>query len=613
MEYLFLLIGFSCFILFSFFVEKFLSDNFKRYTFIVTLASITLCLYTLTFFLNFFTIQYALYIFSLFILGYELKKHRGQSLFHFFKCYQTVFILALSWFFLTINVQIVHWDDFSWGIFVKHLNFFGQYWTSSSAVNQIGLRYFPGLSLWETFFTGKNYYAEQPIFFALGLICISSFCALKPLSFTKKQTTYLFILFTCAISWFTIGIGSISTEASMGFILAAAFIATIDVKNARDLLVPFILTLFMAITKETGFLLALLVIFLIVVRLIREKNFLSKELVYCITCLALMILNYSLWQWYLKSDPQVAALDSNKLLELFQQDLKELSVRSRDTLNTFFQALYSRPIARSFLSRLPIPGFIFIKGFYFFWVAIIGIVLFRMRERYEYLITFFFGLIGYTSVLLVTFLYMFGKEEGKALASYERYIGVYFLAFAIVCIKIILEKELWSEKKFLKALLVLLFIFPPSPKVLHPPTIANLVPDFIANKVSLKKNKSRQEVMSIATKTKSLTPQDSKVWFIWQHTSGIQTMIMRYEMAPRRIIETAWSLGSKYDESDIWTSPYTQEEFSEALKNADYMALGYIDENFIKNYGMFFTSLPKSDAIYKKEVVNNSISLTEIQ
>lgn len=612
MSYLYLVLGFCTFISIAFLIEKKLPIHLKAYSFISAISCMGLVLFLFTFQVNFLLTQYLLYATALVILGFEGIKNQFKNLKAFLSTNKLVFTLSLVWFVLTFKVQILQWDDFSWGSFVKHLNSYGTYWNTSSAILPVGLRYLPGLSLWENFFTARNYYSEQPLFFSLGLIAISCFQALRPEKFSTKQTAWLFVFFCAPISWFTLGLGNISTEASIGFLLAAGFFSTLEVKKASDLFVPFIIAMFLAVTKETAFLLSLLIIMVIAVRNIRERDFFSKWTCYSVAALIVLFLNYWFWKQYLKNDSIADNFNSILIADRMSSDFKQMSEQTSSTLVTFFKALFNRPLNRSFLSRIPIPGFVYIKGFYVFWMIILGCVFYKIRKQYEYAITFSWGLVGYTLVLLVSYLYFFGDYESSYLASYERYIGVYFLAFSLICIKIILLNNLWENKNFKRAIIVLIVIFPPSPKILYPSSIFSAIPDAASAKFKIKVNKSRQEVSDIRSKIEKLTPTDSRIWLIWQNTTGIQTMIVRYEIAPRKMNTSNWSIGEKYYEGDVWTYNYSIDEVVSYLKQYDYVALGSVDEKFIKSYGELFTTSPRTGSVYKIEQINNSTRLMEL-
>ena len=397
----------------------------------------------------------------------------------------------------------------------------------------------------------------------------------------------------------------------MGLLLGAGVCSCLEIKKPNDLIVPFTIALFLAVVKETGFLLSLLIVLLIVIKIIREKIFLSKWLLFCLACLGLMFVNFQLWQIHLKQDPLLPTFNSAGIWLQLKSDLASMSLRTRDTLSTFFKALYNRPIGRSFLSRIPLPLFQYIKGFYLFWVALLAFVFIYAKSKAEYLITYFWGLIGYTFVLVITFLYFFGEYEGRILASYERYVGVYFLAFSLVAIKLIYDQKLFENRTFKNCLIGLIVIFPPSPRILYPPSIKYIFPEKILMKFKADHN-TRLDIASIKDKIVKSTPPNSKIWFIWQNSVGYEAMIVRYEIAPRKMNVSGWSVGAKYYAGDVWTFPDDIESLSHRFAQMDYVALGSIDEQFIQRYKNLFVTTPRTGSVYKKEMINNELRWMEI-
>lgn len=612
MSFVYIFLSFISFTIISFFVAKNVPEHQKQHSFLCSISLISTIIYILTFSINFFIIQKILFVFCFLIVAHELYKNKGKLLKEFFTAHKLFFMLSLCWFFITYKIQILNWDDFSWGSFVKYINHYGTYWTSEAAILKEGLRYFPGLSLWETFFTGQDIYSEQPLFFAIGLICISTFYALRPAYFRFKETALLFVFFCAAMSWFTNGMATISTELSIACLLATGIFSTLELKKVSDLFVPFSIALFLAITKETGFLLALLIVLLVVIRATREKQFFSKWTIYSIICFIILILNYQLWQWYLRQDPNFVPFNTGGILEFIKNDLANLTDRTRDTLNTFFSALHSRTLTNSWISRISLPGFKYISGTYLVWTVLLTMVLLQLRKRYEYGVTFYWGLFGYSSVLLVNFLYVSGEYEGRYLASYERYIGLYFLAFTLVAFKIILIEQLWKNKIFLGSLVTLMVIFPPNPRILFSNSSKRLLPTFITSRLPIKFDNSRVDVEVISTKIQKQTSPESKIWFIWQNSNGFQAMVVRYEIVPRKMNAGAWSVGEKYYEGDVWTANYQAKDLRRIFSTVDYVALGFVDDKFIERFREVFTSTPKSGALYKTEILNNTLQLVEI-
>lgn len=542
-----------------------------------------------------------IYIVSFLILLHDLKESRWSLLKKFLIENKYFFYAGLIWFLVTAKAQIYAWDDFSWASFVKHVNHFDIYWNSESAILPQGMRYFPGVSLWEGFFLGKDLFRESVLFFSLGLIFIVGFHTLSHGNIQRKKLAWVLLLYIFGISCFCAGPATFSVDGAMGVVLALILCSAQDVKKPTEFLVSLIIAAFLAITKETGLCLALLPIFLIFLGLFKGKET-FKKLSLIGVGLGLIGTNYFLWRNYLLKDPGIISFDSGSVVGNLSRDMHHLSQRSYDILLTLGEALFYRPISSSIITKLLHYSFLNFIGSYVFWVMLVVLVLIFLRDKIEFLMTFIVGLLGYTSILVVTYLYVFSDFEGRTLASYERYMGVYFLAFILFIIKLIFEKDLLSNKKISRIVIALILILPPS--------LSKAIPTSFLNP---KRMQMREEALPLKQKIISNTPEDSRIWYIYLNSNGLHAMIFRYEIAPRKMNMVEWSIGEKYGDGDLWTSNYSREQFVARWKEYDYMALGNIDNKFTDRYGIFFTSPPKAGSLYKKTLINDQLKLAEVQ
>lgn len=612
MSFIYPVLSFVALILISFYLENFLTPKYKRFAFISSISIIGLVLYFLTFIMPFYIGQYLIYGLAFIIFIKDFLQSKLEKLKTFiFNEHRQFLLLSLVFAGFSIFAQILQWDDYSWGAFVKHLNRFGHYWNSDSAILEQGLRYFPGASLWESFFLGKNLFFEQPLFFSLALIFTATIHGIMPQNLDRKKWFYHFVLICAPISWFSIGIFTINLEVPMGLLLGMGLISIIDLEEPRELIVPFSIALFLAITKETGLVLSLLIVFAIILRVMRKKLFFSRWTLFSILCLLIMFINFELWQWYLKQDPILKTFPTADIANQIKSDLQGASARTIETLHTFFDALFTRPLGRCFLSRIPLPYFKYIKGFYFFWAGLFTICFYLARKEFEFIITFLWGLFGYSFLLLITFLYVFGEYEGRLLASYERYIGMYFLASALLAIKLSLDKGFFQKRLFLKFVVTLIVLFIPSPRIFYPDSIKYLLPNVVREKLRIHPN-AKEEIEIIRSKVITQTSENSKIWFIWQHSQGLEAMAMRFEIAPRKMNVSKWSFGKPYGPEDIWTHQDNIEGVESTFLSVDYVAIGYLEDSFIENFSTLFKEKPKSGSLYKKHFINNKLQLVEV-
>ncbi len=184
-------------------------------------------------------------------------------------------------------------------------------------------------------------------------------------------------------------------------------------------------------------------------------------------------------------------------------------------------------------------------------------------------------------------MYLFSEYEGPQLASLERYIGVFFLAFYLCGFGLIIKVRAFRNYFVLSIVALLVFIYPPVFKNVYPFYLGN--PKFSAE---------RDNLTLVAQEMTRKIPETSRVWFIWQKSNGFEAMVVRYEIAPRKMNSWSWSVGDKYNDEDLWTRKISTQDFEKELNDFDYLYFGRVDENFVKNYGMFLDSAPDNGSLY---------------
>lgn len=538
--------------------------------------------------MNFHTTQWLLYATGAFIFFADLYRSRLKDLRSFAWEQRFYFISSFIWLLMTWNVQFAEWDEFSWGLFAKHINQFGTYWRSSSAIVEIGASYLPGLSLWENFFIGKGFYFEQPLFFSLGLLLISCLHVMIPRGLGFKKFLGLLLLSLYSLFLFSSGASTIYVDPSMGFVMALILMALYETSRSQSHHgLPLIIILFFALTKETGFLLSLLYFFIIFLQLYRTRELNRKKGLLWVGALLMVLFNYFIWQQRLKGDPHILVFNTHGVLPAIQADVHQMSSKTNKILNLFGEKIFTEPLARgvtgvSFLAAL------ILNGSYVFWVLLFSVLLFSLRKYYEYFWGFILGLVGYTAVLLLTWLYLFIDSEGLKLASYDRYLGVYFSAFAIFLGQLLWQEDFFKRKRsWVFVATLFLLVSPPF----------SLLPACWQHHQF---EGERGKIKPFIEKIKSQVPDSSAVWLIWQNSDGLQALMAAYELAPRKVNSWNWSLGEKYGAQDFWTSDFSASEFTKFASSYDYLAMGFVDESFVKKYGIFFATEPRSGQIYKK-------------
>jgi hypothetical protein len=599
--FLFSAFGLMALLLWAFGIDTFLPAHLKRYSFILAISVIGLLLYYATYRLGFYTAQSVVYVGGLFVLLQDLYASRGRKLSNFLFENKILLMSCVIWLFVSITGEFTEWDEFSWGMFVKHLNQFGTYWTPDSPILGQHLRYFPGLSLWENFFLRHESYAEGPLYFALGLIFIACLVALWPKSPSAKRAVGTFFLFVAVITWFSNGIRTVYVDAPMGLLMGLILLAIHDSRKPWDLIVPLGITVFFTLSKETALILVLPCLALMALKIWLQKEWSRKWMGLVILGMAVIYLNYFLWKKYLLV-AGIWGVDPQDFLQKLMADAHELSGRTRTTLDASLQALFSRPFPGEILSGKVLTISTRFVGSLAFWTLLFSGLLFAVKQQREYLVAFLLGLFAYTSFLIFAYLYFFNETDGPALVCFERYSSVYFLAFAILGIKLISDHDLFQRRLLAGVLIAVCLIYRPEPKLLGPGSWTRS--DFKTMRADLRPLRD-QIIQSV-----SLT---SKVWFIWQNSTGIEAMIMRYEIAPRKMNSGDWSMGDPYYGGDIWTENHSLEKVVQKLRNFDYMAMGRVDEKFTQRFGVLFETPPRAGILYRKIEDKEQVKLVEVR
>jgi hypothetical protein len=586
-------LGLLSIVLWTFAIDQLLPLHLKKYALAVSISAISLFLYQTTFFLGYFNGQHVVYFLSLAVF---IRDFFGQKKFPFFlKGQKWNLALIAAWAIISSRGQFVQWDEFSWGGFLNHLNYFGTYWDSKAAIMLQHLRYFPGATVWESFFLGQKHYTEGPVYFSLGLIFIASLIALLPDQRSFKKNFAVLLLFLSAVTWFSTGITTIYIDGPMGILLGLAAMAVFDAKRPIEFAVSILILLFLAITKESGLLLSL-VIFLMMSLKILFRRYDKRGLLVVVLGLTALALNQQLWKYHVSKDPLSATFDPNVIFAAMNADLQQLSARSREILDLVGKALFNRSFPDSAW------GISFI-GSPIFWTLLFTGFFALARKGAENLIAYFLGLCGYTLFLTTAYMYFFSEYEAHILVSFERYLGVYFLAFALLAIKMTMEEKLYRSKIFLVFWIALILIYRPRLDLTFPYSLRGTPI-----------NQNRAALRPFIDKIKQHATQGNRVWFVLQNSDGFEAMMVRYEIAPIRMNTSDWSIGDMYFEKDIFTIDLTYEEFRRRAATYDFMMFARVDENFQRRYGQAFEKPPTSGAIYKRiSAPGEELKMHEIQ
>ena len=517
--------------------------------------------------------------------------------------------LALFSFLLTRGMQLSSWDEFShWGTIVKATFLFDAVGPYNPV--ELGFRsYPPTLSLFEYFITKLGgTWLEGNIFWAYQLIIWSLFTPfLAQLTWRRwgQLLAVVPLVFVAPLAFFnSLNVTLIDPLLGMlfGYALAIAYVGNIlQWRLALHVgLAIFMLTL----AKDAGTFMAALVVVLYIVRLLAAKTTNPEEwswkrfaILGSIPTLSLVASNQS-WSALVRARVEEPAFSNPIDIGAFFGALRgEGPAYWQEILSTFGFGVSNYPINND--GALAIPQLQLIVLFAIALAIVEWQVSRRMGRRFGFtsIGTVIIGVIVYTYGLLVLYLFRFAEYEAVRLASYERYLGTYWAGIALFVALITIwlvagsaSSQTTSGSKtnakgmaeLVVAGIVVLGLFVLSPVQKLGEFFAN--PHGNSNQVRTKFEPALEQA-----KKAGIQPGD-KVWIIAQHTTGFEYWVLRYSLMENETNSGFWSLGSKADENDVWTSEQTATDWAEKLRDFDFVLVFRQSASFQSEFATLFKS-----------------------
>jgi len=134
--------------------------------------------------------------------------------------------------------------------------------------------------------------------------------------------------------------------------------------------------------------------------------------------------------------------------------------------------------------------------------------------------------------------------------------------------------------------------------------------EFFANPNSYSSQiRDQFETLLEQAKQAGIAPGD-KVWIIAQHTSGFEYWVIRYSLMENKANSGFWSIGSRSDESDVWTAEKTDAEWAEELKGYDYVLIFKSTESFASEFRRLFEEPQEVSAGRVFKVIDKGTSVS---
>ena len=580
---------------------------------------------------------YAIYILSILSLVYIIyciikKKIKIREIFTPGIIIYIFVVMIMA--FMVKDTYYYVWDEFShWGSNLKAMVQYDLFW-SNKIYDGVHVVYTPIAGIVEYFFCKINGgFAEDVSYMAINTFIIT---LLLPIIKCQKHNVKNYIklilfwlLIYCSVKLLNFQISSIYIDLLLGILFTLGIILAFRVDGKEDKINLILTLILMPLLKDSGLLLLgiiLMELFFskIVLKIIEERKITKQHLkVFGIIVLMLIIplVFYGTWKVYCGINGKYLddRHDKNAISEInIVEYIKGILLlntdnpKYKDISNSFYDALNGLEVAGGTDSRATAVKLVVL-------LDIFGIILYLMNKDEKdkkkiatVIISLNIGFVLYCLLLLATFMFAFTETEGRALASYSRYMSTYFIAWVIITVGLALNSKI--KNTILPIIIAILLC-------LYPINIANLMDTTSRKNLSGIDDEIRTEA-NIIQENVNLS---DKVYIIYQNIGGgYEYHKLRYSISP--IITNLmyeWSLGPKYYDTDIWNLDLTKEEFEKKLidENFDYVFIAKIDKQFVDIYGSLinfdFTTqnyeelnnkLLKIEKINENEVILNLVN-----
>lgn len=515
-------------------------------------------------------------------------------------------------YFLAISKEFrfLLWDEFSFWASSQKLIF------ETNALYQENSPLFiksypPAQQLIQYYFTKFTFWSEKNVLFAqIAWILAALMCISGTIIQNKLVSALAFISACTFLYFFNYGIVSIYSDQLLGLIFATSVtLAFTETKGSSNALILALAIGCLLLMKEIAVLLVMIVLAIYLTMQLIKVNEQSKKIAQIIIKASISFLAVALFAWLIQTSWgwYVASINASRTLDLTvltQITEPSQSIRFTKTLVEFIYRLFKNDyisladvkpklnisIAKFVVSQLILSILIVIMTPRVKRVMAVGLVIILLL-----------GAIAYTGALTFTYFVFFTEYEGVRLASFERYLSTYMLAWAVIIYMLFIE----SLSRFRKRYSVIAFVVVFSSMFYYAPRA--FYADLKRIQPAGQDLETRNKIEQLAQRLKKIIKSDEKAYFIAQNSNGLERTMFYYAVLPAPIsMEWCWSLGKKYFDGDVWTC---DTHLSQVLKDYDYLAIYKADEQFWKNNGDLFDLDSKNfeEGIFKINRANGKI------
>ncbi|HLB58224.1 MAG TPA: hypothetical protein VJL60_05370 [Gammaproteobacteria bacterium] len=534
-------------------------------------------------------------------------------------------VLTILLWFKVRYATLSEWDEFAcWGVLAKALflknNLIQAKWITNLTLSQHTL----GMATFYYFFYQVLGFSEGVGYFAHDMLLISSLLVLFQRLYWRDWAMGLVTVIFCYFALFAFGHWSVNhitggqgaflnlnpdlvVGAFAGILFAHYYLSDGDNLTFIQLLpVVFCAALF----KAFGMLFAGIFILVIMADRIwqvrglfalkRERKFLLIVLAY--VALPFMVSPVSFYHHVLfhrSAQTNISAsMEDRAPKRAMEKSMRQWHLPMMMVSNHAIEVKFLKAIAHQRVGRSAISGFIQepIAITISDWLVFLFLLSFivyvfqknRVDQRRIILINggLFVGLVIYLWGLLFLYLHNFSLLERSYLASFWRYTGRYFLAWALIVYAFLLSSSTMKLFSRIRVGLVILFTLL---LVWVSPSMSFL---FLTHSFS-GKTILRQDVFQLTQIIDHYTPANARVLLVWQSVDNSLTAVntrfafnmILYDLFPRKLGGGYTLVSEPTPEMfDLFYRYMSPQELTQELKSFDYFLVVYPDRVFVTKY-----------------------------
>lgn len=438
-------------------------------------------------------------------------------------------VIYIIYVLISQNKIFTHYDEFShWGTVVKNMYIYNNFGTTPESLIQYN-EYPPFAGVFEyIFLIIRGNYLESTVIAASKILYLSIIILIFR-NITWKTDKKLIIIYTLGIIFlpmvfYTDFYDNILVDGLEGIFFAISLYSWYSIRNKknRNIIVTCLL-IALGLLKFSGIGLVILVLLILLIdTIIKKKN--RKEILNVL--FIILFISVFISTWFIKINLS-GANKKWKIENINTENIQEIenNFAQKDIIEKFITTICFEkvltPINLTYIECVILLG-------------ALSIIVYKIQVKVKrkkflfYQVSIFIGIIIYTILLLLTYLFIIPEIESRQVASYERYIGTIFIGNTIFLFAIATNKKMKICKSKMIIILCIFTIICPLTNILIRLTDNN---DEIQKEIL-----KRRYIGQIEEYKDKLTPSDRIYYFSNKGSEANKKLyITRYLMMPLNI------------------------------------------------------------------------------